>query len=187
MHDILTEVEKRLSPKRFAHTLGTAECAVTLARRFGADPSAAYRAGLLHDITKEWNPTQQLNFFENHGIMICNAQKLTPELFHPISGAIVAKEEFGMDSAVCDAIRSHTTGRVNMSLLEQVLWLADLIEPGRNFPGVEELRALAQKDLSCAVCAGMTRSISFLLEQNRLIDTQMVDARNWFLSERKEL
>ncbi|MBQ3055078.1 MAG: bis(5'-nucleosyl)-tetraphosphatase (symmetrical) YqeK [Oscillospiraceae bacterium] len=185
MRDILSEVEKRLSPKRFAHTLGTAECAVALARRFGEDPSAAYQAGLLHDVTKEWSPSEQLNFFEKHGIMISNVQKLTPELFHPISGAVVAKEEFGMEETICNAIRWHTTGRAGMSCFEQILWLADLIEPGRNFPGVEELRALATSDLSAAVCAGMSHSILFLVEHDRLIDTQMIDARNWFLSERK--
>ncbi len=185
MLNIQAEVEKRLSPKRFAHTLGTVECAVGLARRFGADEEKARLAALLHDVTKEWSSSEQLNFFSKHGIMICNAQKLTPQLFHAISGAIVAKETFGMDDAVCDAIRSHTTGRVGMSVLEQVLWLADLIEPGRDFPGVEEIRAIAKEDLSRAVCAGMSHSIAFLLEHDRLIDTQMVDARNWLLSERK--
>ena len=185
MLTLQAEVEKRLSPKRFVHTLGTAECAVALAQRFGADASAAHRAALLHDVTKEWTVSEQLNFFEKHGIMICNAQKLTPQLFHAVSGAIVAKEEFGMDDTVCDAIRSHTTGRVGMSVLEQILWIADLIEPGRDFPGVEDLRALAEEDLSSAVCAGMSHSIAFLLEHNRLIDTKMVDARNWLLSERK--
>lgn len=185
MLTLRSEVEKRLSQKRFLHTLGTVECAVALARRFGADVTKAQQAALLHDVTKEWTVTEQLNFFEKHGIMICNAQKLTPQLFHAHSGAIVAKEEFGMDDAVCDAIRSHTTGRVGMSVLEQILWLADMVEPGRDFPGVEDLRAIAEKDLSAAVCAGMSHSIAFLLEHDRLIDTQMVDVRNWLLSERK--
>lgn len=186
VHLVQAEIQKRLSAKRFQHTLGTAECAVALARRFGANEDDAYLAGLLHDCTKEWQEDAQLNFFEKHGIMICNTQKLCPQLHHAVSGAIVAKEEFGASDEVCGAIRWHTTGHVGMTKLEMVLWLADLIEPGRSFPEVEELRALAEKDLTVSVRVGMDRSIRYLLEKNQLIDPEMVNARNWLLEyERK--
>ena len=184
MHQIRAEMKKRLSEKRFVHTLGTAECAVTLAHRFGADADTLYLAGLLHDVTKEWSDDAQLNFFAERGIMICNTQKLCPQLFHAISGAVVAGEEFGANETVCNAIRWHTTGRAHMCKEEMILWLADLIEPNRNFPGVEEIRALAEHDLAQAVCMGMSRSITFLVEKNQLIDPEMIDARNWLLSER---
>lgn len=187
VHQIRAQIQQRLSEKRFLHTLRTAECAAMLAQRFGADAEDAYLAGLLHDCTKEWDETTQLNFFEKHGIIISNTQKLCPQLHHAISGAVVAKETFGASDSVCNAIRVHTTGCADMTKLDMVLWLSDLIEPGRNFPGIEEIRGAAQEDLNTAVRMGMDRSILFLTERNQLIDPEMIHARNWLLvCERKD-
>lgn len=181
VQEIRAEIEKRLSPKRFRHTLATADCARALAARFGEDETEAYLAGILHDCTKEWTDTEQLNFFQHRGIMITDLQKLFPQLYHARSGAIVAKEEFGASDAVCSAIRWHTTGCVGMNRLDMILWLADMIEPGRSFAGVEAIRAIAESDLEGAVLAGMNHSIAFLTEQNKRIDTEMLNARDWLL------
>ncbi len=186
MQQILAEMKNRMSEKRFAHTLGTAEYARTLALRFGEDPMSAYLAGLLHDCTKEWSEDAQLNFFAQRGIMVDSLQKLFPQLFHARSAAIVAKEEFGMSDEVCSAIRWHTTGTAEMSRLDMILWLSDLIEPGRDFPGVEHLRKLAETNLEEAVLAGMEHSLAYLKEKNQRIDEKMVNARNWLLNRERK-
>lgn len=188
MQEIFAEVKSRMSEKRFDHTLRTADYARTLALRFGEDADAAYLAGLLHDCTKEWSYDTQLNFLSQRGIMIDSLQKLVPQLLHARSGAILAKETFGASDAVCSAIRWHTTGHAGMNRLDMILWLSDLIEPGRTFPGVEKLRAIAEVDLEKAVLAGMEHSLAYLEEKNQRIDVEMVNARNWLLSrERKKL
>ena len=188
MQELLAEMKNRMSEKRFAHTLKTAEYARKLAQRFGEDADAAYLAGLLHDCTKEWSEDAQLNFFAQRGIMIDSLQKLFPQLFHARSAAIVAKEEFGMSDEVCNAIRWHTTGTAGMSRLDMILWLSDLIEPSRDFPGVEHLRKLSETNLEEAVLAGMEHSLAYLEEKNQRIDAELVNARNWLLScERKSL
>lgn len=186
MQEILAEMKNRMSEKRFAHTLRTAEYARTLALRFGEDSDAAYLAGLLHDCTKEWSDDAQLNFFSQHGIMISSLQKLFPQLYHARSAAIVAKEEFGMSDEVCSAIRWHTTGTAGMSRLDMILWLSDLIEPGRSFPGVETLRTLAEVDLEEAVLAGMEHSLAYLEGKKQRIDVELVNARNWLLSRERK-
>jgi len=186
VQEIFAEMKKRMSEKRFAHTLRTAEYARTLALRFGEDPDAAYLAGLLHDCTKEWSDDAQLNFLSQHGIMIDSLQKLFPQLYHARSAAIVAKETFGASDAVCSAIRWHTTGCAGMSRLDMILWISDLIEPGRNFPGVERLRIFAEINLEDAVLAGMEHSLAYLEGKNQRIDETMVNARNWLLNRERK-
>ncbi len=186
MQQILAEMKNRMSEKRFAHTINTAEYARTLALRFGEDPTSAYLAGLLHDCTKEWSEDAQLNFLTQRGIMVDSLQKLFPQLFHARSAAIVAKEEFGMSDEVCSAIRWHTTGTAGMSRLDMILWLSDLIEPSRDFPGVEHLRELSETNLEEAVLAGMEHSLAYLEGRNQRIDGEMVNARNWLLNRERK-
>lgn len=178
-------VRQRLGAHRAEHTVQCAACAKALAKRFGADVKDAAIAGLLHDITKELSVEKQLKLCEKHDIILDNVSRENPALLHAITGSVVAKEEFSASDAVCRAILYHTTGHAGMSVLEQCVWLADLIEPGRDFPGIHAIRKQAEDDLSLAVLMGMDQTMEHLIAQRKMIHPAMLEARNDILRARK--
>lgn len=180
--ELLDIVQLRLSQKRFAHTLGCAEYARTLAFRFGADAEAAYTAGLLHDITRELSYDKQLKLCKKHDIILDIISKETAPLLHAITGAAIARYEFHVSDEIYNAIRYHTTGRASMSLLERILWLADMIEPGRDFSGICKIRELAEKDINCAMLEGINHTFLYLIPKDLKIHTAMLETRNWLLT-----
>lgn len=174
-------VEKQLSPKRMQHTRGCVQTACELAEIWGADVEKAHVAALLHDITKEQSLPAQLKLCEKHDIIISDTQRKVPELLHAVTGAKLVHAEFSIPEDVCSAIRWHTTGKPDMTVLEKVIWLADLIEPGRDFPGVDEIREMARRDLDAALLMGFGRTIQYLTENKRIIDCDMIQAWNWLV------
>lgn len=171
-------VSERLGEKRARHTFGCAECASELALRFGASVDDAYLAGLLHDITKELSVENQLKLCEKYDIILDTVSKENSALLHAMTGAYVAKEEFCVSDAVFRAIYYHTTACEGMTVLDLCVWLADLIEPGRDFPGVSEIRELAEYDIFSAVLKGIDVTIIHLISQGKMIHPAMIDARN---------
>ena len=151
-----------IKPKRVPHVQGTEEVAVRLAARWGADAQDAAEAAILHDITKRLDANEQLRMCAEYGIINDNSEIENPKLLHAKTGAAYARKRFGVTDAVYDAIRWHTTGRAGMSLLEKIVYLADYIEPHRDFEGVELLRTLACTDLDEAMRAGLRRSLEFV-------------------------
>lgn len=149
-----------LKPKRIPHVKGTEEEAVRLARRWGADVEKAAEAAILHDCTKRNTLEEQLAFCKKYGIATDPLEKVSEKLLHSKTGAEIAYYEFGMDEEVRVAIRWHTTGRPAMSLLEKIIYMADYIEPCRNFEGVEPLRKLAYENLDKAMALGLEMSIA---------------------------
>ncbi|MBR4702204.1 MAG: nicotinate (nicotinamide) nucleotide adenylyltransferase [Oscillospiraceae bacterium] len=147
---------------RIPHVRGCREEAVKLARRWGADVLDAEVAAILHDITKKLPLEEQLHICEKRGMIVPNFRREYEAMLHAFSGAAAAALEFGVSPAVEEAIRWHTTGKANMSLLEKVLWLADYMEPGRTTPGVEKVRALAYRDLDEALTLALENSLSYL-------------------------
>ena len=174
---IIELLKSTLSEKRYTHTMNVAEVARKLATLYGADEERAYTAGLLHDITKEYNLEKQLKVCEKYGIILDAAFLTSPQLVHPITGAALARE-LGADEEICRAVYNHTLGCVDMTMLDKCVWLADLIEPSRNFAGVEELRRMAYEDIDAAIIAAMTRTIKFLEKQGELIHPRLIEARN---------
>ncbi|MGN1202500.1 MAG: bis(5'-nucleosyl)-tetraphosphatase (symmetrical) YqeK, partial [Eubacterium sp.] len=119
-------IRERLSDYRFYHSLCVAESAKALAKRYGADEEKAQTAGILHDIMKENTKAEQLEIIEKAGMTITPLEKSKKKFYHQISGAAYAKAMLGIeDTEILDAIRYHTTGRENMSLMEQIVYLAD--------------------------------------------------------------
>lgn len=184
---LIHTVKERLGEHRAAHTLQCAACARSLAARFGANERDAYTAGLLHDITKELSAQNQLKLCEKHDIILDNVSRENPALLHAITGAFVAKAEFGASDAVCQAILYHTTGHIGMTVLDQCVWLADMIEPGRDFPGVCEIRKRAETDLTLAVLMGMDQTMMHLIREKKMIHPAMLETRNEILHKRKTL
>ncbi len=148
-----------LDPKRVPHVAGCEEEAARLAKRWGADEEQAREAGILHDITKKEKLDEQLRLCEKYGIILDEMERSEGKLLHAKTGAGIAKYEFGCDDEVYGAIYWHTTGHEDMTLLEKVIYMADYIEPNRDFPGVEELRRLAYTDLDGALELGFKMSI----------------------------
>ena len=178
-------VTSLLKPSRIAHVLGCRDTAVDLARRWGADETDAARAGLLHDVTKALDGPLQLTLCKEYGIMLDAFSSHNPKTLHALTGSLVAQRIFGENEAVVNAIRHHTTGKANMNLLEKIIYVADYMEPNRDFPGVEKLRELAFTDIDAALKLGLEMTINMLKEQGREISAESVDALMW-LSRKEE-
>ena len=177
------ELEKRLKPSRFRHSLGVAETAVKLAKRFGADEEQARVAGLLHDCAREFRNEDMVKEAEKRGIAIGEVERSMPRLLHADIGAVRVRELYGVeDPAISQAIARHTVGGPEMTVLDKIIWYADMIEPGRDFPGVDELRELGRTaSLNAMLLAGLSHSIVFVVEKGHLIHPATVLARNEIL------
>ena len=154
-----------LKKNRVNHVLGCRDMAVKLAERWGADETDAARAGILHDITKALDGPLQLTLCAEYGTILTEFSKKYPKTLHALTGALVAERIFGENEAVVTAIRYHTTGRANMSLLEKIIYVADYMEPNRAFPGVEQLRQLAFTDIDAALKLGLEMTLEHLARQ----------------------
>lgn len=168
-----------LKPNRVNHVLGCRDTAVELARIWGADETDAARAGLLHDITKALDGPLQLTLCRAYGIILDNFSAHNPKTIHALTGALVAERVFGENAAVVSAIRSHTTGKADMNLLEKIIYVADYMEPNRDFPGVEELRSLARTNIDAALQMGLEMTLKLLVEQGREISPETQQALAW--------
>ena len=155
--------------RRIAHIQGTEETAAQLARCYGADETQARRAAILHDITKYKSQAEQLQLADKYGMMLDEQTRSSKKLIHAKTGAAIAAADYGAEPAVADAIAWHTTGRANMSLLEKIIYLADYIEPNRDFEGVETVRALAGESLNAAVLKGLEQTIEELEEKGAAV------------------
>ena len=168
-----------LDPKRVAHVKGCEEEAVRLAERWGADTERAREAAILHDVTKKEKLDEQLRLCEKYGIMLDDMERTEGKLLHSKTGAGIAKYEFGCDDEVYSAIFWHTTGKEDMALLDKVIYMADYIEPNRDFEGVEELRRLAYSDLDRALEKGFSMSIEDMTSRNIVPHARTLGALEW--------
>ena len=155
-------VIRLLNPNRVAHVLGCRDMAVELARRWGADETDAARAGILHDITKALDGPLQLTLCREYGTILDEFGYKYPKTLHALTGSLVADRIFGENEAVVSAICHHTTGKADMNLLETIIYVADYMEPCRNFPGVEKLRELAFSDITGALKLGLEMTLEHL-------------------------
>lgn len=176
MAELEQVVVKLLNPNRVAHVLGCRDTAVELARRWGADETDAARAGILHDITKALDGPLQLTLCGEYGILLDKFSQNNPKTLHALTGSLVAARIFGENPAVVSAIRHHTTGKADMTLLEKIIYVADYMEPNRDFPGAERLRQLAFSDLDGALKLGLEMTLALLARQGRDISPESREA-----------
>ena len=169
-----------LKPTRVPHVAGCEHEAVRLAERWGADPGDAAEAGILHDITKKLTMPEQLKLAEKYGIVFDALERENIKLTHAITGAALSRDLFGVTDEVYDAIRWHTTGKPDMTLLEKIIYLADYIEPTRDFEGVEPLRALAYEDIDAAMALGLRMSLEELKSDGIVPHSATVKAYEWY-------
>ena len=165
--------------KRVPHIGGVEEEAVRLARRWGADEDLARRAGILHDCTKYLELEPQLALCEKYGVELDDLEKVAVKLLHSKTGACIAKYVYGQPQEVYDAIFWHTTAKEDMTLLEKILYMADYIEPCRDFDGVERLRELSYTDLDRALLLGVETTIEEMEERKLPTHEKTLKARDW--------
>ena len=168
-----------LNPNRVKHVLGCRDTAVALAKRWGADETDAARAGILHDITKASDGPLQLTLCDAYGKLLDDFSKRYPRTLHALTGSMVAQRIFGENDAVVSAIEFHTTGRANMTLLEKIIYVADYMEPNRDFPGVERLRELAFSDIDAALKLGLEMTLEHLNRQGAEVSPASAGALAW--------
>ncbi|MEK5173369.1 bis(5'-nucleosyl)-tetraphosphatase (symmetrical) YqeK [Heyndrickxia sp. FSL W8-0496] len=162
-------VAKQLTEKRYTHTLGVMETAIDLAKLYEADEKKAELAAIFHDYAK-FRPLEEMKKIIIEQKFDPFLLQYNPELWHAPVGAYLIQEEVGIkDVEIINAVRYHTSGRMNMTLLEKIIYLADYIEPGRQFPGVEEARKLAKKDLDEALIYSVKNTIIFLMNKNQAV------------------
>jgi predicted HD superfamily hydrolase involved in NAD metabolism len=185
--DALREATRRQMPdKRWKHTLGVVDTAARLAELYGGDASKAELAALLHDYAKAWPTDRQEQVIRERGLPQ-ELLRFDKELWHAHVGAWAVGEEHGIDDEeVLDAIRYHTSGRERMTLTDKIVCLADYIEPGRDFPGVNKIRRLAEHSLEEGLIAGFDSTISLLVEKGKRIFPLTVMARNGLIDEMKQ-
>ncbi|MGM9619663.1 MAG: nicotinate-nucleotide adenylyltransferase [Oscillospiraceae bacterium] len=165
-----------LKGKRVPHVLGTERTAAHLAEKYGADVGAARRAALLHDCTKRLSMEEQLALCELYGLRLDALEQKALKLLHARTGAALAKDLFGESDEVVAAIRWHTTGRSDMTKLEKVIYLADYIEPTRDFPGVEELRRVCERDLDEGLRLGLAMTVEEMTAMGNPIHEKTLEA-----------
>ncbi len=176
MEELERVVVSLLNPNRVAHVLGCRDTAVELAKRWGADVTDAARAGILHDITKALDGPLQLTLCEAYGKILSDFSRKYPKTLHALTGSLVAERIFGENEAVVSAIRYHTTGKAGMNLLETIVYVADYMEPNRDFPGVEKLRKLAFTDLPSALKLGLEMTMEHLKKQGSEVSPESREA-----------
>ncbi len=176
MEQLEQVVVRLLKPNRVAHVLGCRDTAAALAKHWGADETDAARAGLLHDITKALDGPLQLTLCREYGIVLSSFFEKNPKTLHALTGSLVAERIFGENTSVVAAIRSHTTGKANMNLLEKIIYVADYMEPNRDFPGAEDLRRLAFENLDQALKLGLTMTLDLLKTQGKEISPESAQA-----------
>jgi len=168
--------------KRIPHIRGTEEEAVRLAKRWDVDETLARRAAILHDCTKYLELDEQLALCKRYGVELDELEQRAVKLLHSKTGACIAKHVFGEDEQVYQAIFWHTTGKADMSMAEKVIYLADYIEPTRDFDGVEPLRKLAYEDIDKALLMGMEMTIEEMKQRGNPIHRNTQAARDWLCS-----
>ncbi|MTH52499.1 HD domain-containing protein [Bacillus mangrovi] len=174
----LAAVREQLTDHRYQHTLGVMGTAIELAGKYGADVAKAELAAIFHDYAK-FRPKEEMKQIiieqnMNRDLLVHNE-----ELWHAPVGAYLIEQEAGIrDQEVLDAVRFHTSGKAGMTLLEKVIYVADYIEPGRIFPGADEARAAAGRDLDEAMKLALRNTITFLLKKNQAVYPLTIEAYN---------
>lgn len=186
IEEIKLYLKANLVEKRYIHISGVADTAKKLAKLNGVSEEKAEIAGLAHDVAKNLSKVKMKEIINEHNVILSDVEENNVNLWHSIIGPIEAKDKLGIeDEEILDAIRWHTTGKEHMSILAKIIYIADMIEPSRNFEGVEDIRKVTFEDLDMGVYYGLTHSIEFLLTKNLLIDENTIRARNCFLFDPK--
>lgn len=180
---IYEKLKNDIGEKRFYHSLRVAETAEKMAGKFGVDPNKAFMSGLIHDCAK-YNEESYIKKF-NIAWTAYPVSSIKDPVLHAFLGAEVAKKVYNIyDEDILNAIKYHTTGREAMSNLEKIIFIADAIEPGREFEGIENIREVAYNNLDDALLLLLDSNIVFLINKKALINPLSFEARNYLIEEK---
>lgn len=172
-------IKTKMGKKRYIHSINVAKSAVMLANKYGANAEEAEIAGLLHDITKEMPYDMQLQLMKDNGIILSKVQQNAQKLWHSLSGSVYIEKELHISNKnILNAVRFHTTGRENMSILEKIIFVADFIGEERDYKGVDVMRKKAEKSLEEAMLYGLTFSLTDLVNRGLAIDPNQLALYN---------
>jgi predicted HD superfamily hydrolase involved in NAD metabolism len=173
----------RIPTKRHAHILGVVSTADEMARRYLPDDRHRARlAGWLHDAAKHFSDDELRAACAKYGYQPTEGEHMVPSLLHGVVGYLIAADKFGVDDPpLMTACAFHTTGDPDMNTLDKIVLIADLIEPTRSFPGVDDIRRAAEHSLDGALLLSLDRTIHHLLDKGRIIDPRPIQLRNQLL------
>ena len=176
MPELEKVVIRLLNPNRVNHVLGCRDTAARLARIWGVDETDAARAGMLHDVTKAIDGPLQLTLCREYGKVLSEFSMKYPKTLHALTGSMVAERIFGENENVVAAIECHTTGKGNMTMLDKIIYVADYMEPNRDFPGVDKLRHYAETDMDAALKLGLETTLEHLNRQGAEVSPESKEA-----------
>lgn len=179
MYEVIKkDLRERLSEKRYEHCLRVADVARELAGIYEVDLEKAYLAGLVHDIAKEFSVEENQYYINKYGLPIIEEEFKRIE--HSFVGAVYLKEMYDLDDDILEAVRVHTVGSMKMSLLDKIVFVADKIEPNKDYLGIEEERRLARIDIDEALIMCLENNYKKLLSSNKRMYPLTVDVINYY-------
>lgn len=172
-------LKQKLTTRRYVHSLAVAQTAAKLAGMYNGDINKAYLAGLMHDYARDYTPSQLLVMAEENNLVDYHVEVVNPYLLHGKIGAcLLEKEGIIIDPSILNAIRYHTTGHPDYDQLGYIVYIADYIEPNRDFLGVEKIRKVVYQNLDYGVLAGLDHTIMHLMKKAAFIHPLSIDTRN---------
>ena len=179
-------IRSKLSPYRYHHSVCVAKAAVQLAEKYGADTDRAFLAGLLHDITKEMPPEEQIGWIEKGGLPFGRVERASRAVYHQMSGAAYVRDALHIDDKeIFDAIRYHTTACAGMGLLAKVIYLADFISEDRQYPDVDVMRQKAYEGLDAGMLYALEYTIKDVVGKQRVLHPDTTSAYNEIIMKEK--
>jgi len=176
----------QIGTERYNHSLRVIETAVELGRIYNADIKKVKIAALYHDCGKVGSTDQIMRIAIENNVKLSEEDKKSPETIHTKLGEYIAQHKYHItDEDILNAIKHHTTGRPEMSLLEKIIFIADYIEPKREFPGVEKVREESKKDLNKSILTALKNTINYLKSKNEYIHKDTIDACNFINKNRR--
>lgn len=180
-------LKSRLSHARYTHSKNVAVRAEELAQRYGCDAEKAYFAGLMHDVCKDDPKRDQLSLIENSGIVLDDVTRSSPQLLHAIAGRCWLVSELNIqDDDILNAVRYHTTGRAEMSLLEEIIYLADLTSSERDYEDAIYTRDLVDESPEKGLLHSLSYTITYLARMQRLVCPDTIWAYNYYVAKTLE-
>ncbi len=179
-------IKQRLSEKRFKHSIGVAETAKAYAHMLGVDAQKAYMAGLVHDAAKEMPFDEMLDICKKGNVMPDSEELKNKALLHAPAGAAMLEDLGIKDEDIKNAVRYHTVGRRGMSNLEKIIYLADMLEPSRDYPEADMLREKVRRSFDEAFRDALKFSIIWNMEKGRVVHEGTLHAYNEITEERNE-
>lgn len=189
LDSINNKLKEMLPERRLVHSINVATCAVKLSEIYGYDKNKAYIAGLVHDCAK-FLSDDEVDFYVNkYNIKLDDLEKCNLALSHSVIGSYIARYEFNIeDENIISSIKYHTTGKADMNLIEKIIYMADLIEEGRDFNGVNELRELSfNNKLDKALLISFNNTIKFVIDNEQIIHPRTVEARNYLMKQKQTI